>query len=236
PSLDTTPITVPIRLGTLPIVGPVTTSVTLPGKAGLLDILEHGLTVSGPGGLGGTIPVLPLLLGPELASQIQPYLSFAGSPLSGVLWGTIGTLLGTGLQLHDDVTAISDALSASDFTTAFQDLLNAPANITGAFLNGFGDINVDTLLTDLGIADVSLPPTLMADLGGLLSPAGSLINGLDFTEMLGIACPNTLCATFDVPSTAVGPIASMIGLDQAIAAAIGWSGVGNPLAALSSLF
>jgi hypothetical protein len=54
--------------------------------------------------------------------------------------------------------------------------------------------------------------------------------------MLGVACPNTLCATFDVPSTAVGPIASMIGLDQAIAEAIGWSGVGNPLEALLNLF
>jgi hypothetical protein len=81
-----------------------------------------------------------------------------------------------------------------------------------------------------------VPSTLTADLGGLLSPAGSLLNALDFTESLGVACPNVLCATFDVPSTAVGPIASMIGLGQAIAEVIGWCGVGNPLDALSNIF
>lgn len=234
PSLDTTPITIPIRIATLFGI-PVTTSVTLAGKEGLLNILQNGLAIPGT---TTTLPVLPLILGDQLASEIQPYLSFAGSPLSGVLWGTIGTLLSPALQFNADVTAISDALDSStpDYTTAFQDLINAPANITGAFLNGFGDVNVDTLLTDLGISDVSVPSTLTADLGGLLSPAGSLLNGLDFTEMLGVACPNTLCATFDIPSTEVGPIASMIGLEQAIAEAIGWSGVGNPLEALLNLF
>ena len=234
PSLDTTPITVPIRIATT-IFGNLNTSITLPGKAGLLDILEHGLTIPGT---TTTLPVLPLLLGDQLASEVQPYLSFAGSPLSGVLWGTIGTLLSTALQFNADATVISDALDSStpDFTTALQDLINAPANITGAFLNGYGDVSLDTLLTDLGISDASVPSTITADLGGLLSPAGSLLSGLDLTEMLGVACPTTLCATFDIPSTAVGPIASMIGLGQAIAEAIGWSGVGNPLEALLNLF
>lgn len=234
PSLDSSPITIPIRIATLFGV-PVTTSVTLAGKEGLLNILQNGLAIPGT---TTTLPILPLILGDQLAAEIQPYLAFAGSPLSGVLWGTIATLLSPALQFNADVTAITDALDSStpNFTAAFQDLLNAPANITGAFLNGYGDINVDTLLTDFGISDAGVPSSLTADLGGLLSPAGSLLNGLDFTEMLGLGCPNPLCATFDIPSTAVGPIASMIGLDQAIAEAIGWSGVGNPLDALLTLF
>ena len=140
-------------------------------------------------------------------------------------------MLSPALQFDADVTAISDALSGStpDFTAAFQDLVNAPANITGAFLNGYGDVNVDTLLTDLGLntlltdLGITVPPTATADLGGLLRSAGSLLNGLDITEMVGVACPNVLCATFDIPSTAVGPIASLIGLGQAVAEAIGWS-------------
>jgi len=44
----------------------------------------------------------------------------------------------------------------------------------------------------------------------------------------------------DVPSTAVGPIASLFVQDQAIAESIGWDGVGTPLAhllgELTSLF
>jgi hypothetical protein len=240
PSLDPTPITVPIRIATIFGV-PVNTSVTLDGKADLLDILQHGLAIPGT---TTTLPVLPLLVGDQAAAEIEQFLPLAGSPLSGVLWGTIGTLLSPALQFDADETAISDAFSGStpDFTTAFQDLVNAAANITGAFLNGYGDVNLDTLLTDLGLntlladAGIIVPPTATADLGGLLSPGGSLLNGLDITEMAGVACPNTLCATFDIPSTAVGPIASMIGLDQAIAEAIGWSGVGNPLEALLNLF
>jgi hypothetical protein len=238
PSLDPTPIVLAIRAGL------VNLPITLAGKAGLLDVLENGFTFSlPPFGSISTPALLPLLLGDQLASQVVPYLDFAGSPLSGVLWGGIGTLLSPALQFSADVTAISDALDSStpDFTTAFEDLVNAPANITGAFLNGFGDIPLSTLLADLGITGVTLPPGLSADidLGGLLSPGGSLLNGIGFSDSFTVATLPILgnvTASIDVPGTAVGPIASMIGLDQAIAEAIGWSGVGNPLEALLNLF
>jgi hypothetical protein len=49
-----------------------------------------------------------------------------------------------------------------------------------------------------------------------------------------------VCATFDAPETAVGPLASLFEQDQAIAESIGWDGVGQPLAhlftELASLF
>jgi hypothetical protein len=205
--------------------------IDLPGKAGLLDILTNGLNVD----LGITtvnIPVLPLLLGDTLASEVEPYLDFSGSPLSGILWGGIGTTLSPALQFNDDVTGISEALSGAnpDYTTAFDDLLNMPANLTNAFLNGYGDVNLDTLLSDLGVTPPATDIPLDVDLGGLLSPAGSLINGVGFTDTLGDC--SIVCATLDVPTTAVGPIASLFEMDQAVAESIGWDGVGSPLATL----
>lgn len=72
------------------------------------------------------------------------------------------------------------------------------------------------------------------DLGGLLSPGGSLINALGFAASLGDC--GIVCATFDVPTTAVGPSGSTIEMSQAIAEGLGWNGIGFPLEALLNLF
>jgi hypothetical protein len=209
--------------------------IDLPGKDGLIDILTNGLSFNigiCPLCTDVTIPVLPLLVGDDLASQIEPYINFAGSPLSGILWGSLGTTLGPLLQLNDDITAITAALSGATpgYTTAFNDLADLPANVTNAFLNGYGDINLDTLFADFGATSPTTDASLFVDLGGLLSPAGSLINGIGFSDSLGDC--SIACATLDVPATAVGPIASLFLQDQAIAESIGWDGVGQPLAHL----
>ncbi len=223
-SLDTTPSTISIDSLAGPLPG-----IDLAGKADLLDILANGLNVG-----GGNIPVLPALLGDTLASEVAPYLDFSGSPLSGILWGGIGTTLSPFLQFDDDISGITAALDGAnpDYTTAFDNLLNMPANLTNAFLNGYGEVNLDTVLTDLGIAPPTTEAVFTADLGGLLSPAGSLIDGIGFTDTVGDC--GVVCASFDVPTTAVGPIASLFEQDQAIAESIGWDGVGQPLAHLFS--
>jgi hypothetical protein len=229
-SLDPTPSTINIT-----VLGADLGGVPLPGKDGLLDILTNGLSYSFgfcPVCTHGSIDVLPLLVGADQAAQIEPYLSFSGSPLSGILWGSVGTTLSPILQFNDDITSITAALSGAtpDYTSAFNDLADLPANVTNAFLNGYGDINLDALLADFGIAPLDTDATLTADLGGLLSPAGSLIDGIGISDSVG-AC-GVVCATFDVPATAVGPIASLFLQDQAIAESIGWDGVGQPLAHL----
>lgn len=157
----------------------------LPGKADLLNILTNGLSFDiGICPLCTTvdIPVLPLLIGDTAAAQVEPYLNFSGSPLSGVLWGDIGTTLSPALQLNDDINSIVNALSGAtpDWTTALQDLANIPANLTNAFLNDYGDVNFDTLLADAGITVPSSGFTPEVDLGGLLSTAGSLINAVGY--------------------------------------------------------
>jgi hypothetical protein len=232
PSLDPTSSNIGISL-----LGAHLFDIPLPGKAGLLDLLTNGLQFNigiCPLCTHVDIDVLALLIGQTAANQVEPYLNFIGSPLSGVLWGDIGTTLGPTVQFDNDVTAIGDALSGPtpDYTTAFQELLNMPANVTNAFLNGYGNIDLSTLLNDFGAQLPASDANLVLDLGGLLSPAGSLLNGIGFSQTLGDCSIG--CATVDVPTSAVGPIASMIGLDQAIAEAIGWDGVGNPVAGLLS--
>jgi hypothetical protein len=214
--------------------------IPLGSKADLLTDLTNGLNFQigiCPGILctDVNIPILQLLVGDQLASEIKPYIEFAGSPLSGILWGSFGTTLSPLLQLHDDFAAVTADLSGATpaYTAALNELADVPANVSNAFLNGYGDINLDTLLTDLGSSasgvDVS---AIQLDLGGLLSPAGSLIDGIGLSDTFGNCSIG--CATLDIPSTAVGPIASLFLQDQAIAEAIGWDGMGQPLAALFS--
>ncbi len=213
--------------------------IPLPGKDGLIEILTNGLSFDigiCPLCVPVSIPVLPLLVGDDEAAQISPYLEFSGSPLSGILWGSVGTTLSPLLQLHDDISVITTDLSGAtpDYTAALNELADMPANVTNAFLNGYGDTNLGTLLTDLGSSAPSGVDVgaIEIDLGGLLSPAGSLINGIGISDTFGDCSIG--CATLDVPSTAVGPIASLFEQDQAIAEAIGWDGVGQPLAHLFS--
>jgi hypothetical protein len=237
-SLDTTPSTISINALSVHLF-----NIDLPGKADLLSDLTNGLSFTigiCPLCTDVNIPILQLLVGDQLASDITPYLEFSGSPLSGILWGDFGTTVSPLLTLNDDITGITAALSGAnpDYTTALDDLANMPANLTNAFLNGYGDVNLDSLLTEFGITPPATDAALQVDLGGLLSPAGSLIDGIGFTDTLGNC--DIACATFDVPTTAVGPIASLFLEDQAIAESIGWDGVGAPLAnlfgELASLF
>ncbi|WIM88188.1 hypothetical protein PT015_01290 [Candidatus Mycobacterium wuenschmannii] len=231
-SVDSTPSTIGLQ-----VLGLDVADFDLPGKDGLINILSNGIPYT-----IGICPlcteehfdILPLLVGSDEAAQIQPYLEFSGSPLSGILWGSFGTTVGPIIQLNDDITAITAALSGAtpDYTTAFNELLDMPANVTNAFLNGYGEIDLSTLLTTFGI---SAPSGLdvdafQLDLGGLLSPAGSLIDGIGIADHLGDC--SIVCATLDVPNSLVGPIASLFMQDQAIAMAVGWDGVGQPLAAL----
>jgi len=89
--------------------------------------------------------VLPsLITDTSLQPLANELLDFTGSPLSGVLIGELGTTLSPVLEFNADITAIGDALGGStpDLTTAFQDLVNMPADITNTFLNGYGDVDL----------------------------------------------------------------------------------------------
>ncbi|MCV7257316.1 outer membrane porin GjpA [Mycobacterium shimoidei] len=173
--------------------------------------------------------LLPLFEG-DNAAELQPLLDFATSPLSGILLGAVGPLISPMLALNDDITDIGAALSGAtpDLTTAFDDLVNIPASLTGALLNGYGDVDLSALLpllpSDL-FSGVSLSSIEVA-MGGLLSEGGSLFNALG----LGIDLSG-VTLTLE-PGEAPGMLGSMVELAQVIAESIGWSGTGDPLASL----
>ncbi len=162
-----------------------------------------------------------LLQGMFTSDMDKELLAFSASPLSGVLLGDLGPLLDPGLALQN---SIQDALTAPDSTAAFNDLLNIPANMADATLNGaFLDGTAPTLdLTPvLSLLPAGTIPStvdissLDLTLGGLLSPGGSVFNalGVDLTKPLMI----------DISGHPDGPIGSLIELDQATAAALGFN-------------
>lgn len=148
-----------------------------------------------------------------LAPALEPIAEFATTPISGLLVGAIGPIVGPALALVNSVSAIIEALGASDFTGALNALINIPANVVNAFLNGGPVLDLTTILPALGIV---LPPEISnigIAMGGLLSPGGVAFDALQTTaSVAGI--------TAAIPGLPVGPIGSLIGLTKSIADAI----------------
>lgn len=175
----------------------------------------------------------------EIFGRLTDHLLFwhlAASPASGVLVGALGPVASPILALDNSVQQIADALTGANPNpvAAFDDLINVPAALLGAFLYGYGDIDLVPLVSALGVGP--LPGGLSInslDLGGLLSPGGSLFNALSF-EGSGVG-PDGAPFTYLLPGSPDGPIGSLVEVSQVIAQAIGWEGTGNPLAGLLDL-
>ncbi len=208
-----------------------------PGSFDLAKVETAAITPFLPTGQGMNPP--PAFLYPSLSPDLhviayqllqqfftdpveKELLAFTASPLSSVLLGDLGPILDPGLALQN---SISDALAAPDPTSAINDLLNIPANIADATLNGaFLDgttpqidltpllslLPAGTLPAGLDISSIDLT------LGGLLSPGGSLFNAIGVSLTFGTT-------PLSVVGHPVGPIGSAIELDQAIAAALGFN-------------
>ncbi|ORV39608.1 hypothetical protein AWC02_19720 [Mycolicibacter engbaekii] len=226
---------------------------------GATDTLYQSLddVVTGPGMIGSvmthaalfTLLTDPAIL-PDIAASLGfdesmvpvlgSVLEFAASPLSGILIGQVSTMLSPVLQFNEDLGNIWESLSAGspDWSAAFDSLISMPANLADAYLNGYGEVDLMPILDQLGITLPALTlldlPTeitaLSVNLGGLLSPAGSIFDAIGMgttTDALGD--PELL---FDLPGLGVGPIASMVAMSQAIAEAFGWDGSSDLLASL----
>lgn len=176
--------------------------------------------------------LLPGILSPEQYTSLKPVLDFTTSPLSGVLLGSIGPVIAPVLALVNSVGAVFGALVQADFETAIAELINIPANVTNAFLNGGQFLDLTPVL---GLAGVTLPPSIASlgfNMGGLLSTGISPVvgqgdppavagpvaqvgfDGLAFTADLGLGAP-----VVD-PGLSVGPLGALIGLNNQVANAI----------------
>lgn len=177
----------------------------------------------------------------------QMLYSFAESPVSGVVLGEVATILSPILALNDSYQDIVSDLSgaAPDTTAAFNEVVDIPANILDAALNGqfldgtIPEIDLSPLVTALGpvapyysVTDPVLP------LGGLLSPdGGSFLHSLAFEVGYFPPCLPSSCFVEEFLSlgTQVGPIGALEVLSQDVAQAIGWNGTGNPLEVVPDL-
>lgn len=184
---------------------------------GTLDLL-HELTFN-------VLPAVLPIFAPDLPG-IQPLLDFATTSLSGVLLGLVGPVIGPVLALAASTQAIVAEITAAepDLESAFNELVNIPAAMTDAFLNGGQTLDITPLVSLVGV-DLPVPVDIGVTFGGLLSPGGSIFNALNISVPLG---PLPLPAP-EIPGHGPGAIGSLIDLTKAIAKAIGWDGTGNPL-------
>jgi hypothetical protein len=117
--------------------------------------------------------LLPTVLGftPEEwdASPLKPVVNFTATYYSGQVVGLLGPLLAPVIELTRSFTAIGAFFEAGDVTGAINELINIPANVTNAVLNGGGVLD----LTGVVNAISPLPPEVESiglNLGGLISP------------------------------------------------------------------
>ena len=157
--------------------------------------------------------LLPILAGDSYAA-LEPILNFATTPISGVLLGAVGPVLGPVLSVLDDVRAAFTALRESNFAAAINSLINIPTNAINAALNGGPVLDLTNIVGGLLPASVK---TLGLKMGGLLSPGGVAFDGIaaEADATIGQA---TL--QLKVPGNPVGPVGALVGLTNYVAQSI----------------
>ncbi|MFM9035104.1 MAG: hypothetical protein ACKOQ4_12635 [Mycobacterium sp.] len=174
----------------------------------------------------------------DASDEVDRLIEFAASPFSGELLGFAGTVISPLIQLTQSFTAIGTYFKDGDVTAALNELINIPANVTNAFLNGGKYLDLTAIAPKLGI---DLPPQVTKiglNMGGLLNVAprayepptlpGSDVHpyggGVAFDSLAVELQQETLplrdldgsAATVSDPGWPTGAIAPVIGLGQAL--------------------
>lgn len=171
--------------------------------------------------LYGLLPQVLASSDPDLLIKLAPLLAFTANHYSGQVAGLVGPLLAPVIQLTRSFTAIGEYFKQGDVIGAINELINIPANVTNAVLNGAGYFD----LTGVVNAIQPLPPEVKSiglNLGGLISPpvpfkgtvdeptesnGGTLFDNIAMSaEALGLAVES--------PGLPVSWFGSVIGLGQ----------------------
>jgi len=179
----------------------------------------------------GVFALLPTVLGQETYDQLEPIINFTTTPYSGELGGLLATaVLDPLVALTRSFTAIGAYFQAGDVIGAINELINIPANVTNAVLNGAGFLDLTAIANSL----VPLPPEVTSiglNLGGALNsvPAsgtlaaptswsgGTLFDGLAAEIQYKISPlprPDGTSVTVVDPGIPVGFFGSVVGLGQ----------------------
>ncbi|MFM9034137.1 MAG: hypothetical protein ACKOQ4_07585 [Mycobacterium sp.] len=170
--------------------------------------------------------------------RYAPFVDFTATPASGVVAGVLGPLVAPLIQMTDSLTLIKDFIRAGDAASALKELINVPAKVTNAVLNGGKYLDLTGALAALGVdlADTGFKRVGL-NLGGLLSVVptcdeggtacppppgapGNLSGGVAFDGVAAeVSKTGPPFGTFDMtsPGLPVGAIGSVIGLNQFLA-------------------
>jgi hypothetical protein len=157
-------------------------SATVPLQNGaiseLLSPADANLTFLQLGASAGQNPDSPTNIIPwSFFLSFEPVWNFLNTNYSGQLLGLLGPLVSPLVQLTKSFTAVGEFFEAGDVVGAINELINIPANMTNAFLNGAGTLDLTGIFAS--IFDIPQGATVGANLGGLLNSMpvdGSLDN------------------------------------------------------------
>ena len=215
------------------------------------DVIRHTMDSSYTvGNLSGGHEIIfnqvPGFLPEDQAATLTPIINFLGSPMSAIMLASVSPWIAPWVAMGNSWGEIFDALRDGDSSAALQSLINIPASMFDASLNGV-TLDLDGLLpsiNDSGFLPEGMEMThLDFALGGWFStgghvtadpmhildadgneiaqaPAsgGSIFNSIGFNLNTGV----TLSPTIDAPSDAIGPLGAWLGLSQVIGSQLGW--------------
>ena len=154
--------------------------------------------------------------------------TFLGSYGAGALLGLLGPVLSPVAALINSVTAIVDAIEASDFIGAIDEIVNIPANLVNGFLNG-ALLDLTPLVNQI-VEPGSLPvDEIGLRLGGLITGPmptdGSLVPDsanppTTFSGGTGFDTVYVRQGQISFPGLPVGPIGSFIGMGHYLSDAL----------------
>jgi hypothetical protein len=133
---------------------------------GAVETFNTALTIAG---IGLLTPLQPVLSIPSVMAQNM--LNVANTLPNIVLTlglGLLSNVESVTVQMGADAQAFVDAIGAGDVVTALSTVLNAPIDVTGAFLNGIASGNVGFLSPNFGLLNtlaVAIPKMIATALG-----------------------------------------------------------------------
>lgn len=156
-------------------------------------------------------------------NDLSALLDFTASPVSGLMLGAVGPILGPLVALGNGLETAFGGDPAA--------LLGLPEAMLNAFLNGGETLSVLPLLDLIGIPDtigIDGLATIGIDeagleLGGVLGGPGSLFNAL--TAVISGNALGLIDFGGGLEGAGAGPIGSLLSIPNSIAAAIGTGGI-----------
>lgn len=214
------------------------------------DVIRHTMDSSYiVGNLSGGHEVIfsqvPGFLPADQADTLTPIINFLGSPMSAVMLASVSPWIAPWVAMGNSWGDISEALRDGDTSGALQGLINIPANMFDASLNG-ATLNLDSLLSSINDAGflpsgmemthldfafggwfstgghVTADPMHILDadgneIGQAPASGGSIFNSIGF-DISGVP----IIGNIHAPSDAIGPFGAWLGLSQVIGSQLGW--------------